>query len=104
MSSTTNTLTLDNDQVASIIDTMIALLAPKNHCALPVYGLAIFVVIFNFVRLGGYFVIVTVTAVVLYLLPEVVVENVKNMELLQMNNECWNMSMKGRKMKVKKIA
>ncbi len=80
--STTNMLL--KYQMISMNDTMIAFFAPEKHCAFPVYGISVWIVIFTLVKFGGYFVIVTVTTIVLHLSVEV--ENVKNMELLQMNN------------------
>lgn len=82
MSSTSNMAM--KEQLASMNNTMIAFLAPENHCAFPAYVLSVWMVIFTLVKCVGYFVIVTVTTVVLYISAEVV--NVKNMELLQMNN------------------
>ena len=51
----------------------------EKYCAFPVYGLAVWMVISFLAEISGCFVIVTVTAVVLHLLPGV--ENVKNMEI-----------------------
>ena len=83
MSSTSNMVM--KEQLASMNHTMIAFLAPENHwCAFPAYGFSIWLVIFTLVKFGDYFVIVTVAALVLYFSAEV--ENVKNMELLQINN------------------
>ena len=56
------------------------LLTAEKYCAFPVYGLAVWMVVYPlFVRVIGCFLMVTVTAVVLYFLP--VVENVRNMEI-----------------------
>jgi len=53
------------------------LLTAEKYCAFPVYGLAVWMVVYPlFVRFIGCFVIVTVTAVVLYFLPGV--GNVRN--------------------------
>lgn len=77
---------LPNDELASMNSTMVALLSPEKHCAFPVYGLAVWLVLSLLVKLAGYVVIVIVTTFILYPLPEV--ENVKNMELLPMANVC----------------
>ena len=84
MSSSTSSLS--NDQLASINSTMVALLSPNKHCAFPVYGLAVWTFISPLVMAGGCFVIITVTAIVLYFLPSEV-ENVgKAVEPVVMSN------------------
>ena len=54
-------------------------LTAEKYCAFPIYGLAVWMVVSPLVKGIGCLLIVTVTAVVLYLLPGV--ENVKNMEI-----------------------
>ena len=82
-----STSTLKIDQLAAMNDTMAALLiSPEKYCAFPVYGLAVWMVIYHLVMATGLVVIVTVTALVLYLLPSEV-ENVSNVEQqLQMSS------------------
>jgi len=80
-----STSTLKIDKLAAMNDTMAALLiSPEKYCAFPVYGLAVWMVIYHLVMDTGLVVIVTVTALVLYLLPSEV-ENVSNVEQLQMS-------------------
>jgi len=69
----TSTVTEGNDASSA------HLLTDEKYCAFPIYGLAVWTVLSAFVKGIGCYVIVTVTAVVLYLLPGV--ENVRNMDI-----------------------
>ena len=64
MSLSTNS-TLTHDQWALVNSTMTTLFSPEKHCAFPVYSLAKFIIIFPTWNIG-FFVIVTVTAIVMY--------------------------------------
>jgi len=74
------------DELASINSTVVAFLSPEKHCAFPVYGLAVWVVISSFVMGLGCFVIGTVTSVVLYFFSSPEVEKVSNVEQSQTTN------------------
>ena len=79
-----STSSLPMDHLASINSTMINLISPEKHCAFPVYGLAVKLVVFPLVEAVGCFVMITVTATVLYLLPSSPdVENVSNEKKLK---------------------
>jgi len=69
----TSTVTEVNDALSA------HLLTDEKYCAFPIYGLAVWMVVSALVKGIGCFLIVTVTAVVLYLLPGV--ENVRNMDI-----------------------
>jgi len=85
MSFSTSNLAID--QLASLNSMMIDLVSPEKHCAFPVYGLAVGSVFLPLVEAGGRFVMITVTAIVLYLLPSSPeVENVSKEENLQTSN------------------
>jgi len=86
---------LPTDEFASINSTMVSLFSPEKHCAFPVYGLAVWIVFSLLVSYVGYSIIVHMTVLLVFLLPEV--DNVLNMELWQMNNVCWNI------LKVKRV-
>ena len=68
MSLSTNS-TLTHDQWALVNSTMTTLFSPEKHCAFPVYSLAKIIIIFPSWNIG-FFVIVTVTAIVLYCKPQ----------------------------------
>ena len=77
---------LPADEFASINSTMVALLSPEKHCTFPVYGLVVWMIISVFFEWAANFVIGSVTAIALYLLPSSEVVNVSNEEKLKMGN------------------
>jgi len=77
---------LPTDEFTSINSTMVALLSPEKHCAFPVYGLAVWVVVSSFVMGIGCFVIATVTSVFLYFFSSPEVEKVGNVGQSQTTN------------------
>ena len=77
---------LPTDELASINNTMVALISTEKHCAFPVYGLSLWMMIFPLVEFSGYFLFITVTAIALYLLPSSEVVNASNEEKLKMGN------------------
>jgi len=82
-----STSKLPIDQLASVNSTVVSLISPEKHCAFPVYGLAVKLVVFPLVEAVGCFVMITVTAIVLFFLPSSPeVENASNEEKLQISN------------------
>ena len=57
-----------NDQLAVMKDALIALRAPATHCVLPTYGLSAWIVISPLMMVAGYFMIITVTSMAVYVL------------------------------------
>lgn len=69
MSLVSTNSTLTHDQWALVNSTMTTMFSPEKHCAFPVYSLAKIIIIFPSWNIG-FFVIVTVTAIVLYYKPQ----------------------------------
>ncbi len=66
--SLTSTNSQLNDQLAVVKDALIALRSPTTHCVLPTYGLSAWIVISPLMMVAGYFVVLTITSMAVYVL------------------------------------